>query len=337
MSPETALTSAAASRATRALIAPVAGVLAFVLVATVVWWVMRAGSVPDPTAAGTSSAAGVADIGVLVLREGLESVLVISVITASMVGSSQAYRRPIVVGIAVALAATLLTWQIAVGIINDISGSVSALQLQAATGLLAIIVLLVVMNWFFHKLYWTGWISLHNRRKKDLLQDAATADPSRFRLLLGFGLLGFTSMYREGFEVVLFLQSYRLKLGTGPVFRGVALGVALTAIIAVITFVLHRRLPFRRMLVATGVMLGVVLLVMVGEQAQEMQLAHWIPTTTIPWLQQVIPAWLGLWLSVFPTVETLVAQGVAGVLVIGSYVLVRAQVRGSRAPSAVEG
>ena len=35
--------------------------------------------------------------------------------------------------------------------------------------LLAILVLLVVMNWFFHKLYWTGWISLHNQRKRELM------------------------------------------------------------------------------------------------------------------------------------------------------------------------
>jgi hypothetical protein len=58
---------------------------------------------------------------------------------------------------------------------------------------------------------------------------------------------------------------------------------------------------------------------MVGEQAQEMQLAHWIPTTQIPALGSVIPGWMGLWFAVFPTVETLAAQALAAVLVIGSY------------------
>ena len=77
------------------------------------------------------------------------------------------------------------------------------------------------------------------------------------------------------------------------------------------------------MLVLTGVLLGVVLLVMVGEQAQEMQLAHWIPTTPINSLTNVIPAWAGLWFSVFPTVETLSAQGIAAALVIGSYFAAR--------------
>jgi high-affinity iron transporter len=63
---------------------------------------------------------------------------------------------------------------------------------------------------------------------------------------------------------------------------------------------------------------------MVGEQAQEMQLAHWLPTTTLPWLQW-IPGWMGTWFSVFPTLETLVAQLLAAILVIGSYFLARHQ------------
>jgi hypothetical protein len=73
------------------------------------------------------------------------------------------------------------------------------------------------------------------------------------------------------------------------------------------------------MLITTGILLGVVLQVMVGEQAQEMQLAHWISRTDISWLANVIPAWMGMWFAVFPTYETMVAQLVAAVLVVGSY------------------
>jgi hypothetical protein len=62
---------------------------------------------------------------------------------------------------------------------------------------------------------------------------------------------------------------------------------------------------------------------MVGEQTQEMQLAHWIPTTPISGLENMIPAWMGMWFAVFPTVETLVAQLIAAVLVIGSYYAAR--------------
>lgn len=197
--------------------------------------------------------------------------------------------------------------------------NVNALYIQAATGLLAIIVLLIVMNWFFHKLYWTGWISLHNKRKHELIKEATEQSTSLRRVFFGMALLGFTSFYREGVEVVLFLQSYRLRLGGQPVLYGVIFGLLFTSIVAGLTFVAHRKLPYKKMLVLTGIMLGGVLLVMVGEQAQEMQLAHWLPATPIPWLTNIVPAWMGLWFSIFPTVETLAAQAIAGGAVIGSY------------------
>jgi len=267
---------------------------------------------------GKNRAAAVLDIGVLVFREGLECILVLAAVTASLRGSEQKYQRPVSVGAGIALVATLLTWCIAVRILDDIGENLSALAVQAATGLLAILVLLVVMNWFFHKLYWTGWISLHNQRKRELLGRDKKADGA-LGVTSGMALLGFTSFYREGFEVVLFLQSYRLKLGGAVVLYGVVLGVLGSAIVAIFTFMAHRRLPYRRMLVATGVMLAFVLLVMVGEDAQEMQLARWLPTTEIPSLVHAIPSWMGLWFSVFPTVETLSAQALAGLLVFGSY------------------
>src|SRR6201999_1071604 len=102
--------------------------------------------------------------------------------------------------------------------------SANELTIQAATGIPAIIVLLVVMNWFFHKVYWTGWISAHNRRRRRLLGEAGAGR----RVLLGLALLGFTAVYREGFEVVLFLQNLRINAGSGTVLEGVGLGLALT-------------------------------------------------------------------------------------------------------------
>jgi high-affinity iron transporter len=293
------------------------------LATLLIWEGFTANGNPDPLAPHSDATAAVLDISVLVFREGLECILVLAAVTAGMVGSSAVYRRPVAAGTGAAALATLITWRIAIGVIDDLSTTISALAIQAATGLLAIIVLLVVMNWFFHKLYWTGWISLHTKKKQELLQNEGKPAPSKMNLWWGLSLLGFTSLYREGFEVVLFLQSYRLKLGDGPIRYGVLLGVFFSGIVAVLTFIAHRRLPYRRMLVLTGIMLGGVLLVMVGEQAQEMQLAHWLPKTDLPRLANVIPSWMGLWFSIFPTVETLAAQAAAGLLVLGSYFAAR--------------
>ncbi len=285
--------------------------------AILVLQILRTGGLPDPTTHGDFGAR-VLDISVLVFREGLECIIVLAAVTANMVGARRGFQRPVAFGALLALIATFVTWRFAVTIIDSLAESIPALDIQAATGLLAIIVLLVVMNWFFHKVYWRGWISMHSRTKQSLMQSASAG-----RLWWGLALLGFSSLYREGFEVVLFLQSYRLKLGNGPVLSGVAIGFSLTCLVGILTFVAHRRLPYRRMLVLTGFLLGLVLLVMVGEQAQEMQLANWLPTTPVGALQRIIPGWMGLWFAVFPTVETLTAQMLAAVLVLGSYLLAR--------------
>jgi high-affinity iron transporter len=293
---------------------------ASVLVIALLYQALTSGGTPDPLRV-EAGASRIVDISVLVFREGLEFVLVLAAITANMTGRRNHYRKPVVTGAALATVATMFTWLAAVAILDNLAENVSALHIQAATGLLAVIVLVVVMNWFFHKVYWTGWISMHSKRKQEILLGAENESASSWRVWWGLALLGFTSLYREGFEIVLFLQSYRLKLGGAPVLQGVSIGLFFTALVGLITFGLRRHLPYRRMLVVTGILLGLVLLVMVGEQAQEMQLASWIPTTPVPSLERAIPSWMGLWFAVFPTVETLLAQVIAGTIVIGSYLI----------------
>ncbi len=290
-------------------------VVAAAAIAALSWKAITApNGVPDPTEPGTQLGHGavVVDSSLLVFREGLEAVLVLAAFTASFVGANRALRGPVAGGAGLALAASVATWFAAIWVIGALGGP--GLDVQAATGLLAVAVLLVVMNWFFHKVYWTGWIAAHNRRRRRL---QGTPGGQR-RLLLGLALLGFTAVYREGFEVVLFLQNLRLEYGSWTVLEGVGLGLVLTAAVGVVTFMLQHRLPYRRMLVATGILLGFVLLVMVGESVQELQLAGWLPTHE---LGVSFPGFIGLWFAVFPTVEGLVAQALAALLVVGSYVV----------------
>ena len=124
-------------------------------------------------------------------------------------------------------------------------------------------------------------------------------------------------MYRECFEIVIFLQNLRELYGASVVLEGVVIGLLFTAAVGVLTFTLHQRLPYKRLLIITGVMLLFVLVVAVGEEVNEMQLAGWIGTTEISWLH--IPGWMGTWLSLFNNWETFIGQFIALALVVGSY------------------
>ena len=167
-----------------------------------------------------------------------------------------------------------------------------------------------MLNWFVHRIYWTEWIGKHHRQRRKLLAKTGLS------ALVGLALLGFTSVYREGFEVVLFLQNLQLQSGTSTVLEGVAVGLACTAVVGVLTFWAHRKLPYRRMLILTGVMVGLVLMVMIGGTALSFADLGWIPKHPTPF---GVPEWMGTWFEIYPYWETIGAQILAGVLVVGSY------------------
>jgi high-affinity iron transporter len=253
---------------------------------------------------------------IIVFREGLEAVLILAAITASFVGVRRRLRRPVLIGAAAGLAATALTWIVAQLLLHLLGNG--GLELQAVTGVIAIAVLLLVTNWFFHRVYWSEWISRFNRRRKAIERWDRLGFVSG--QVLGLLLLGMSSVYREGLETVLFLQALQTSAGTGATALGAGIGLGATLIVGTITFKLQRKLPFKRMLVLTGVLIALVLAVMVGTTVHSMQGIGWIPITTTSF--QVSTDW-STWLGVYPTWEGICAQLGALVFVLGSYFAAR--------------
>jgi high-affinity iron transporter len=256
----------------------------------------------------SSPGAIITNAGIIVFREGLESVVILAALMASMVGIYKRYRRPMVVGVVLALAATALTWWLAQVVLTSLSRYGE--KLEAVVSLVAIGILLLITNWFFHKTYWTDWMKGFHQQKRRLL----SAETGQF---LGLVILGFTSMYREGFETVLFLQALVLDAGTAVVLEGVALGSVAVLIVGVITFRVQQRLPYKKMLVYTGILIGVVLLTMVGKTVHVLQAVGWMGISPVSGL--TIPYWAGLWFGLFATWQGLLLQGLAAVFVIGSF------------------
>jgi len=268
---------------------------------------------------GAAPMAIITNSAVIVFREGLEAIVILAALLASMVGAYAAFRRSMVIGVLMALIATAATWWIAQRLMLAFSGFGE--RLEAVVGLIAVGVLLLITNWFFHRVYWKDWIAGFHQRKKVLLGGAAESLISA--QALGFIALGFTSVYREGFETVLFLQALVLDAGPAVVMQGVALGLAGTAVVGFFTFHLQTRLPYKRMLVITGLLIGGVLLVMTGNTIHTMQAVGWLPISPVGSLS--LPFWMGLWLGVFPTWETICGQGAAAAFVIGSYYIAEYQ------------
>ena len=251
--------------------------------------------------------------GVIVFREGLEAVLILAALMGSLRKKEVRHlRRPMWWGAALAFVATAITWVI-------MSGTLSLFarfgeKLSAIVSVIAIAVLLVIMNWFVHQVYWNDHMANFQKSKHNLMG-------RRVGQWVGLTVLGFTSIYREGFETVLFLQSLVLSSGLGVVLSGTALGLAAVLGIGVLVFRFQAKLPMKKLLISPGGMICVVLFVIVGNTTHVLQLVGWLPVHALP---VGFPAGLGLWLGVYATWEGALLQVFSVAAVIGSFFLAEA-------------
>src|SRR5215207_6019057 len=91
-----------------------------IVLAVLVWQAVTAHGNPDPLADGISQPAAVMNTGIVVFREGLEAVLVLAALTASMLRKNQDHWKPIAAGAALSFAASVASWFIVVALIDRI-------------------------------------------------------------------------------------------------------------------------------------------------------------------------------------------------------------------------
>ena len=258
-------------------------------------------------------------------REGLEAVVVLAALLAGMRGAEHRYtRRRIVTGAWLALAATALTFWISRTVIQSLSRYGE--KLESVISVLAVLVLLMVTNWVFHKVYWVGW----NAKLRKLSKSGGTGTESRLEWL-SLVTVGFLTIYREGFETTLFLQSLILESGMKWVLVGVACGAVMVAAAGIFIFVIGARLPYRKLLVFTGILVVTILVTFLGSTVRLFQTVGWLSIHPIPGLH--LPSWAGFWLGFYPSVEGIAIPLLGFAYVIGAWLFVKIQAarRGARA------
>lgn len=251
----------------------------------------------------------------IIFREGLESALIIGAILTYLEASRNIkFKKQVYLGIAIALGATGVTWFIAQYII-DIAGA-SKDMIEAIASISAVAVLFWVSFWILNKVETKRWIEFV---KAKVWKATATGSMSVFVML------SFFTVYREGFETVLFYQAMISFSEHMESFVIVGLLSGLAVIVG-LTFVvrkLGKRLPLR---VLFGLTMGIgayMSIAFIGNAVREFQDVGYISTTsligTVPRLDINTATMTGI----HPTLETVAAQLVLlGVYLAGSaYVL----------------
>jgi high-affinity iron transporter len=246
---------------------------------------------------GLSPTAAIISAVLIVAREGLEAVVILAALLAGLRGPENAgIRRRIGVGAWLAIAASVALFAISRTLLQGLSRYGETLE--AVISIIAVVILLMVTNWVFHKYYWTGW----NARLRDLSKAAQRQQATRWESLALVGV-GFMTIFREGFETTLFMQSLILEAGMRPVLIGLAIGGVLIAAVGFAVFAIGAKLPYRKMLVVTGFLVIFVLFTFIGSTVRLFQTVGWLGVHPVSGLE--FPTWMGVWLGLYPTWEGL--------------------------------
>ncbi|MFW0109015.1 FTR1 family iron permease [Rothia sp. P7181] len=248
----------------------------------------------------------------LLLREGLEALLVVVAIVLYLVKSgNKNLVKYVYFGVAAAIALSfLLAW----GLSELLGGAGQASELlEGITMFLAVGMLFYVSNWMLSKSSGKNWSQYIN----GMVKTSVSAGAAKALVFAAF-----LAVIREGAELVLFYTASFSGGKSDPLWiaLGFFAGVALLAIIFLIFRFGGAKLPVRPIFMGTSIMLFIMCISFVGKGVQELKEANVIlGSTNLPWMEYYIPE-----LGIYPQAETLLPQiilFVASVWIILSHTL----------------
>ena len=236
----------------------------------------------------------------IIFREGLESALIIGAILTYLEASRNGqYKKHVYLGILIAISASIITWFVARFVI-DITGASKEL-IEAIAGISAVVVLFWISFWILNKVETKKWIEFV---KAKVWQATTTGS------VMVFAMLSFFTVYREGFETVLFYQAMFSFAENMESFVLLGLVIGLAVIISIVFVIrkLGKKLPLR---VLFGLTMGIgayMSIAFIGNAVREFQEIGYISTTHLFGIIPRLEINLATMTGIHPTLETTVAQ-----------------------------
>jgi high-affinity iron transporter len=231
----------------------------------------------------------------IILREGFEAILVIGAVVAFLIKTGNRDRlKSIWIGIALGLVASALMVIVLKTVFAHLPTSREVVE--GITMLAAVVVLFSVSYWLISKVEAAKW-------QKFIREKVSTAlDHGGGKAL---AVVAFLAVFREGAETALFYQALFSEGNVAvPLSLGIVVGFAALAVIFTLFYRFGVRIPMRPFFTVTSVLLYYMAFVFVGKGIRELQEGNVIGITVMRGMPSM-PS-----LGIFPSMETLVAQGI---------------------------
>ncbi len=243
---------------------------------------------------------------VLVLREGLEAILVIAAIIAYLVKTGKTkYVKSVYAGGAFGIVFSVI---LAI-LFSVIAGAQSGIAREIFEGIgmfVAVIVLFYVSNWMLSKSEAQNW-------EKYIKSKVETSVTTGNKWLLIF--TAFIAVAREGAELILFFQGVAVDGTEGRIAMWLAILLALLVLAAV--FLVFRflsvKLPLKPFFIATSILMYVMCFSFTGKGVGELQEAGLITKTAVSWMGNFNIDLLGI----YATYESIIPQFIILLITVG--------------------
>lgn len=256
---------------------------------------------------------GIVDAMSILLREGLEALLIIAALLAFLQRSgNNDKRRWIWIGGAAGIVASLLAAIVIQQLFSAVVTGANRELIEGITGLVAAVLLIYVSYWLHSKTHISGW-----QRYLSQKTNAALATGSLFSL----ASLAFLSVFREGAETALFYIGIAPSIALRDLLIGLAIAAVILAIVGVLVLGLGRRIPLKPFFQVTSVLIWYLGFKFIGSGIRALQVARVVPETRNGWLPSIDV------LGLYPTWETTLPQLVLLAVAIGVVLWTRSVVK----------
>lgn len=234
------------------------------------------------------------DAALILLREGLEGLLIVATLIAFLKKMGQARKQKwiwagVVAGI---VASALLAMAINI-VFSKIAAASSREYIEGITGVVAVIMMLTVGAWLHNKSSIGNW----NKYIKDQMQQAIARGS-----LLSFALISFLSVFREGAETIIFYAGITPYISLQELAIGIASALVILAIAGFAIIHYSVKIPIKLFFRTATILIYLLAFKILGVSIHALQISNMLPTTTIPSMP-----FIDL-IGFYPTLETLVTQ-----------------------------
>ena len=252
---------------------------------------------------------GVADAAIIMLREGLEALLIIGALLAFLKKSHNADKqRWIWLGGLAGILASIVTAVVLQRVFVSATAGANRELIEGVTGLLAACLLVYVSYWLHSKSHMGAWQQYIRQQS-----NAALVRNSLFSL----ASIAFLAVFREGAETVVFYMGIAPAIALTDLLLGIGLAVVALVVLGVLMLRYGVRIPLRPFFLVTSLLLYYMAFKFVGTGIHALQVAGAVPATP----SRFLPSWQPL--GLFPTLETTVVQLLLLALALAAVLLLR--------------